>query len=198
MAEVTLQNELVIHTNGDLPAVGAKLPEFSVLAADLSEISSADFAGKNLVLNIFPSVDTGVCATSVRTFNKQAAGLENTVVLCVSNDLPFAIGRFCAAEGIENVQTSSAFRSSFGEDFGVKLVDGPLAGLHTPGLRPGCFKMVMTAARLFLSRGARHNRYERYTVRIRSHLTHAAGDSVTPRPLEVTGWAGRFLWPSLG
>ena len=129
MAEVTLQNELVIHTNGDLPAVGAKLPEFSVLAADLSEISSADFAGKNLVLNIFPSVDTGVCATSVRTFNKQAAGLENTVVLCVSNDLPFAIGRFCAAEGIENVQTSSAFRSSFGEDFGVKLVDGPLAGL---------------------------------------------------------------------
>jgi len=118
MAEVTLQNELVIHTNGDLPAVGAKLPEFSVLAADLSEISSADFAGKNLVLNIFPSVDTSVCATSVRTFNKQAAGLENTVVLCVSNDLPFAIGRFCAA-----------FRSSFGEDFGVKLVDGPLAGL---------------------------------------------------------------------
>ena len=102
MAEVTLHNELVIHTNGDLPAVGAKLPEFSVLAADLSEISSADFAGKNLVLNIFPSVDTGVCATSVRTFNKQAAGLENTVVLCVSN---------------------------FGEDFGVKLVDGPLAGL---------------------------------------------------------------------
>ncbi len=125
MAEVTLQNELVIHTNGDLPAVGAKLPEFSVLAADLSEISSADFAGKNLVLNIFPSVDTSVCATSVRTFNKQAAGLENTVVLCISNDLPFAIGRFCAAEGI----TSSAFRSSFGEDFGVKLVDGPLAGL---------------------------------------------------------------------
>ena len=118
MAEVTLHNELVIHTNGDLPAVGAKLPEFSVLAADLSEISSADFAGKNLVLNIFPSVDTGVCATSVRTFNKQAAGLENTVVLCVSNDLPFAIGRFCAAEGIENVVTSS-----------VKLVDGPLAGL---------------------------------------------------------------------
>ena len=124
MAEVTLQNELVIHTNGDLPAVGAKLPEFSVLAADLSEISSADFAGKNLVLNIFPSVDTSVCAT-----NKQAAGLENTVVLCVSNDLPFAIGRFCAAEGIENVVTSSAFRSSFGEDFGVKLIDGPLAGL---------------------------------------------------------------------
>ena len=123
MAEVTLHNELVIHTNGDLPAVGAKLPEFSVLAADLSEISAADFAGKNLVLNIFPSIDTGVCATSVRTFNKQAAGLENTV------DLPFAIGRFCAAEGIENVVTSSAFRSSFGEDFGVKLVDGPLAGL---------------------------------------------------------------------
>ena len=109
MAEVTLQNELVIHTNGNLPAVGTQLPEFSVLAADLSEISSADFAGKNLVLNIFPSIDTGV--------------------LCVSNDLPFAIGRFCAAEGIENVQTSSAFRSSFGEDFGVKLVDGPLAGL---------------------------------------------------------------------
>ena len=129
MAEITFQNNLAVHTSGNLPAVGSKLPAFSVLDADLAEVTGAQFAGKNLVLNIFPSVDTGVCAASVRNFNKEAAGLDNTVVVNVSHDLPFALGRFCAAEGIENVVTTSAFRSSFGQDFGVTMTDGPLEGL---------------------------------------------------------------------
>ncbi|MDO5750065.1 MAG: thiol peroxidase [Rothia sp. (in: high G+C Gram-positive bacteria)] len=129
MAEITFHNETTVHTNGELPAVGASAPAFEVLGSDLAPISLSDFAGKNLILNIFPSIDTGVCATSVRTFNKEAAALENTVVLCVSNDLPFALSRFCGAEGIENVVTSSAFRSSFGADYGVLMEDGPLAAL---------------------------------------------------------------------
>lgn len=129
MAEITFHKTTPVHTADELPALGSKAPEFSVLGTDLAPITSADFAGKNLILNIFPSVDTGVCATSVRTFNKDAASLDNTVVLCVSNDLPFAIDRFCAAEGIENVVTSSAFRSAFGEDYGVKMTDGPLQAL---------------------------------------------------------------------
>ncbi|SMY05496.1 Peroxiredoxin, partial [Brevibacterium aurantiacum] len=91
--------------------------------------NSQDHSGKRVVLNIFPSLDTGVCAASVRKFNELAAGLENTTVLCVSNDLPFAQARFCGAEGIENVVMASGFRSSFGKDFGVTMVDGPLAGL---------------------------------------------------------------------
>lgn len=118
-----------VQTVGELPALGSQAPSFTLVKTDLSEVSSADFAGKNLILNIFPSIDTGVCATSVRTFNQQAAALEDTLVLCVSQDLPFALGRFCGAEGIENVVTASAFRSSFGKDFGVTLADGPLAGL---------------------------------------------------------------------
>ena len=103
----------------------------SVLSSPHSpySVTGAQFAGKNLVLNIFPSVDTGVCAASVRNFNKEAAGLDNTVVVNVSHDLPFALGRFCAAEGIENVVTTSAFRSSFGQDFGVTMTDGPLEAL---------------------------------------------------------------------
>ena len=129
MAEITFQNNLAVHTSGNLPAIGSKLPAFSVLDADLAEVTGAQFAGKNLVLNIFPSVDTGVCAASVRNFNKEAAGLDNTIVVNVSHDLPFALGRFCAAEGIENVITTSAFRSSFGQDFGVTMTDGPLEGL---------------------------------------------------------------------
>ena len=129
MAEITFHNETPVHTNGELPAVGASAPAFEVLGADLAPIKLSDFAGKNLILNIFPSIDTGVCATSVRTFNKEAASLENTVVLCVSKDLPFALGRFCGAEGIENVVTSSAFRSSFGADYGVLMEDGPLEAL---------------------------------------------------------------------
>jgi thiol peroxidase len=118
-----------VHTAGDLPAVGQALPPFTVTAADLSDVTLAALAGKNLVLNLFPSIDTGICAMSVRRFNQLAAGLANTQVLCVSKDLPFALGRFCGAEGIENVVTASAFRSSFGEDYGVTLVDGPLKGL---------------------------------------------------------------------
>ena len=128
MAEVTLGGNPV-HTSGELPTVGAPAPEFTVVGSDLGEISSADLAGKNVVLNIFPSVDTPTCATSVRTFNERAAELDDTVVLCVSADLPFAQGRFCGAEGIENVKTGSSFRSSFGSDYGVTLTDGPLAGV---------------------------------------------------------------------
>ncbi|WP_421084874.1 thiol peroxidase [Rothia nasimurium] len=118
-----------IHTIGELPAVGSAAPAFTLVNTDLETVNSVDFVGQNLVLNIFPSIDTGVCATSVRTFNQKAAGLENTTVICVSHDLPFALGRFCGAEGIENVVAASAFRDSFGKDFGVTMTDGPLAGL---------------------------------------------------------------------
>jgi thiol peroxidase len=116
------------HTVGELPSVGSKAPHFTTVNTDLADVSDTDFAGKRIVLNIFPSVDTGVCAQSVREFNKLAAGLDNTVVVTVSEDLPFALGRFCGAEGIENVITTSAFRSSFGDDYGVTLLDSPLAG----------------------------------------------------------------------
>lgn len=128
MTTITLGGEPV-NTSGELPAVGTIAPSFDLVAADLSPVSSKDFEGKRIVLNIFPSVDTGVCATSVRQFNELASGLENTVVVCVSHDLPFALDRFCGAEGIKNVVTASAFRSTFGKDFGVLQVDGPLAGL---------------------------------------------------------------------
>ncbi|MEP1125846.1 MAG: thiol peroxidase [Ilumatobacter sp.] len=128
MAEVTLGGNPV-HTSGDLPEVGSAAPSFTLTGSDLGDVSMSSFEGKNLVLNIFPSVDTPTCATSVRTFNERAAGLENTAVVCVSADLPFAQGRFCGAEGIENVSTASTFRSSFGDDFGVNLTDGPLAGV---------------------------------------------------------------------
>jgi len=127
MAQVTLRGN-PINTSGDLPAVGSDAPDFTVVGSDLGEISKADLAGKSVVLNIFPSVDTPTCATSVRTFNERAAG-DDTVVVCVSADLPFAAGRFCGAEGIENVKTGSTFRSSFGADYGLTLVDGPLAGV---------------------------------------------------------------------
>ncbi|HJG46066.1 thiol peroxidase, partial [Corynebacterium variabile] len=117
------------HTVGDLPAVGAAAPAFTTVNADLQDVSLSDFAGKRVILNIFPSVDTGVCANSEREFNKRATGLDNTVVVSVSKDLPFALGRFCAAEGIENVTATSSFRSSFSEDYGVRLLDSPLAGV---------------------------------------------------------------------
>ncbi|GLS25065.1 thiol peroxidase [Marinibactrum halimedae] len=130
MATVTLQGNPV-NTSGELPNVGDAAPTFTLVKADLSEVSLADYAGKRLVLNIFPSVDTPTCATSVRTFNEKAASLENTEVLCVSADLPFAAGRFCGAEGIDKVATGSSFRGSFGEDFGVTIVDGPLSGILT-------------------------------------------------------------------
>ena len=117
------------HTIGELPAVGSKAPAFELVGADLGSLTSASLAGRRVVLNIFPSVDTGVCATSVREFNKRASGLTNTTVVCVSKDLPFAQARFYGAEGLDDVVTASAFRSTFGEDYGVTLTDSPLAGL---------------------------------------------------------------------
>ncbi len=130
MATVTLQGELKIKVGGELPVVGSVASDFTLVKGDLSEVSLKDFKGKKVLLNIFPSIDTGVCAASVRQFNKDAAGLENTVVLGVSVDLPFAAGRFCAAEGIENVVTVSAFRNpEFAANYGVLMVDGPLKGL---------------------------------------------------------------------
>ncbi|MCO5323009.1 MAG: thiol peroxidase [Nocardioidaceae bacterium] len=118
-----------VNTVGDLPGVGASAPDFTVVSDGLSDLTSADLAGKRVVLNIFPSIDTGVCAASVRKFNELAAGLDNTVVLNVSQDLPFAQARFCGAEGIENARVGSGFRSEFGKDYGVLMTDGPMRGL---------------------------------------------------------------------
>ncbi|MER1995556.1 MAG: thiol peroxidase [Arthrobacter sp.] len=125
----TAFKENPVRTTGELPAAGTSAPAFTLVGTDLSEVSSEALAGRRVVLNIFPSVDTGVCAASVRRFNEIAAGLENTAVVCVSKDLPFALGRFCGAEGIDNVVAASAFRSSFGEDFGLTQTEGPLEGL---------------------------------------------------------------------
>lgn len=118
-----------VQTIGDLPAVGSQAPAFTLTDTGLADVTSESLAGRRVVLNIFPSVDTGVCAASVRRFNELAAGLENTTVVCVSADLPFAMARFCGAEGIENVVSGSVFRSDFGADYGVTQIDGPLAGL---------------------------------------------------------------------
>ncbi len=129
MATVTLRGNPV-NTSGNLPTLGSKAPDFSLVKQDLSSVHLADLAGKKVVLNIFPSIDTATCATSVRRFNEKAAGISNTVVLCVSKDLPFAAKRFCGAEGIENVITGSSFRDTAFEDaYGVKLVDSALTGL---------------------------------------------------------------------
>jgi len=128
MAKITFKGT-PIQTAGELPAKGSVAPEFTLVKQDLSETGLADYKGKRLVLNIFPSIDTGVCAMSVRKFNEKAAALKNTAVLCVSMDLPFAQSRFCGAEGIKNVVSVSAFRSAFGEHYGVTIADGPLAGL---------------------------------------------------------------------
>ena len=133
MAEVTLRGN-PIHTSGELPGVGDTAPAFSVVGSDLGEVGLDAFAGRNVILNIFPSIDTPTCATSVRQFNERAAGIDDTAVLCVSADLPFAQGRFCGAEGIENVTTASTFRSSFGADYGMSLIDGPLAGVLARGV----------------------------------------------------------------
>lgn len=129
MAETNFKGETV-NTVGDLPAVGAAAPDFTLTGSDLSDIKLGDYAGRRVVLNIFPSIDTGVCATSVRKFNEIAASLENTTVVCASADLPYALGRFCGAEGIEDVVVGSTFRSSFGDDYGVRMVDGPMRGLN--------------------------------------------------------------------
>ncbi|MDY3316128.1 thiol peroxidase [Riemerella anatipestifer] len=128
MAKLTLKgNE--ISSVGELPKLGETIKDFNLVASDLSEKTKSDFSGKRKVLNIFPSIDTGVCAASARKFNEEASKLENTVVINISRDLPFALGRFCAAEGLSNVETLSDFRSNFGEDFGVTLLDSPLKGL---------------------------------------------------------------------
>ena len=116
-------------TIGELPSIGSLAPSFSLTAGDLSDLTNDTLAGKRIVLNIFPSIDTRVCAASDREVKTRAASLDNTAVVCVSADLPFASSRFCAAEGIENVLVGSSFRSSFGRDYGVTLVDTPLAGL---------------------------------------------------------------------
>jgi thiol peroxidase len=128
MAQITLGGN-PIHTVGELPAVGSATPSFTVTKGDLSDITPADLAGQRVVLNIFPSLDTATCATSVRKFNEIAANLQNTTVLCVSADLPFAQGRFCGAEGLANVSTASTFRGDFGAAYGVQMADGKLAGL---------------------------------------------------------------------
>lgn len=131
MASITLKGN-TIHTSGNLTNNGDKAPDFKLTANDLSTKTLADFSGKKIILNIFPSIDTGTCAASVRNFNKEAATLNNTVVLCISRDLPFAQARFCGAEGIENVLTLSDFATgSFGKDYGLEIIDGPLAHLHS-------------------------------------------------------------------
>lgn len=127
MATVTLKGN-PIETVGELPKVGDKAPAFTLVKDDLSELQLGDIKGR-VVLNIFPSVDTGTCAMSVRQFNTKAAALDNTTVVCVSKDLPFALSRFCGAEGLNNVVNGSAFRSKFGEDYGVTFKTGPLTGL---------------------------------------------------------------------
>lgn len=131
MASITLGGN-PINTSGELPKVGTKLSDFKLVNSDLSIATMNDFTGKRLILNIFPSIDTGTCATSVRKFNETATNLENTAVLCISRDLPFAQKRFCGAEGIENVINLSDFQEgSFGKANGLEITDGPLTGLHS-------------------------------------------------------------------
>lgn len=131
MADITLKGN-AINTIGNLPNIGDSAPNFTLTGVDLSQKSLSDFTGKKVILNIFPSIDTGTCATSVRKFNKTAADLANTVVLCISRDLPFAQARFCGAEGIENVVMLSDFATgSFGKDYALEIANGPLAHLHS-------------------------------------------------------------------
>lgn len=128
MANITLKGGAV-HTSGELPSKGSVAKDFKLVKGDLSEATLDTYKGKTKVFNIFPSVDTGTCAASVRRFNQEAAKLNNTVVLNVSADLPFAQARFCGAEGIKNVEMLSSFRSPFGKDWGLTITDSPLAGL---------------------------------------------------------------------
>ena len=129
MADITLQGNS-IKTVGELPALHSQAPGFTLTKTDLSDGSLKDLAGQKVVLNIFPSIDTSVCAASVRRFNAEASGLDNTVVLCISADLPFAHARFCEGEGLDRVIPLSVFRSpDFGKDYGVTIADGPIAGL---------------------------------------------------------------------
>ncbi len=131
MATITLGGN-PINTNGTLPQIGSKAIDFKLIKTDLSTATLADFSGSKLVLNIFPSIDTGTCATSVRTFNEKANAMNNTKVLCISRDLPFAQKRFCATEGLDNVINLSDFNTGlFGKNFGLEINDGVLAGLHS-------------------------------------------------------------------
>jgi thiol peroxidase len=129
MAEITLEGN-PIHTNGDLPAVGSEAPDFKLVASDLADVTLENYAGKKKLLNIVPSLDTGVCATSTRKFNEAIGSKENAIALVISADLPFAQSRFCTAEGVENVVSLSMMRNrNFAKDYGVLITDGPLAGL---------------------------------------------------------------------
>ena len=131
MASITLQGN-AINTISNLPKIGDKAPDFKLTANDLSSKSMSDFSGNKLILNIFPSIDTGTCAASVRNFNKEVASLENTKVLCISRDLPFAQARFCGAEGIDDVVLLSDFVSGqFGKDYGLLVANSPMEGLHS-------------------------------------------------------------------
>lgn len=131
MATITLKGN-PINTVGNLPKTGEKAPNFELITTDLSRKNLSDFSGSKLILNIFPSVDTGTCASSVRNFNKTVAALENTKVLCISRDLPFAQARFCGAEGIENVIMLSDFATgAFGKNYGLEVANSPMAGLHS-------------------------------------------------------------------
>ena len=131
MAQVTLGGNAV-QTNGNLPAIGSQAKDFKLINTDLGEVSLSDYAGMQLVLNIFPSVDTGTCAASVRSFNEKASALDNTKVLCISRDLPFAQKRFCGAEGLDNVVSLSDFQNgTFGKDYGLELADSAFKGLHS-------------------------------------------------------------------
>jgi thiol peroxidase len=131
MAKITLKGN-PINTLGNLPEKGTQAPEFNLVKQDLSVAKLSDYKGQKVVLNIFPSLDTATCAMSVRRFNAEASGLENTVVLCISKDLPFAQARFCGAEGLDKVITLSDFRNgSFGKDYQLEIADGPLAGLES-------------------------------------------------------------------
>lgn len=129
MANITFKGDPV-QTSGELPSVGSKAPDFTLVKGDLSNATLADYKGSKVILNIFPSIDTGICAMSVKAFNEKAAGLENTKVLCISRDLPFAQGRFCGAEGIENVINLSDYANpAFSKDYGLLMTDGPLHDL---------------------------------------------------------------------
>jgi thiol peroxidase len=131
MSTITLGGN-PINTSGELPKIGSQLADFKLIKTDLSIATLADYSGKKVIFNIFPSIDTGTCAASVRKFNTTAANLNNTVVLCISRDLPFAQKRFCGAEGIENVENLSDFKDgSFGKNNGLEITDGVLAGLHS-------------------------------------------------------------------
>jgi thiol peroxidase len=134
MAKITLRGNPV-NTSGNLPLKGSKAPKFTLVKSDLSNLSLADIKGKNIVLSISPSLDTSVCATAVRKFNKLASGKNNTLVLAITKDLPFASARFCTTEGITNVVALSGFRDkAFGKAYGVDLIDGPMAGLYARGI----------------------------------------------------------------